>query len=226
MIRRAVVLLSAIACAGAAYLAGQQARTHAFEQRLLTLEVENRERLADVLLLAGESAPAPDLPGDGGARLELRARWWMAWAERSERIGTRTDLMRRARDELRALRDEEVLTGRGVPDVLANLGEQLPGQVGVHAPDHHRGDDRPLLQLVGRDRAHPARRARSTRRRCRGGRATRPAVRSARSPWCRCGARATTRRSRAAVSSPAQRRAQAAGRARLRRARWPASRPL
>src|SRR5439155_9245925 len=51
-------------------------------------------------------------------------------------------------DQPRPLRDQEVLAALGVKDVLAYLGDQLPGQVRVDASHEDRRDDRPGLDLV------------------------------------------------------------------------------
>lgn len=98
------VLASALAALAvfAMCLAWREWRTQVFEARLLALEVNNRERLGEVLLRRENAVPQPDLAGDSATRLELRARWWLAWAERSERAKVRQLLWQRARDELRS----------------------------------------------------------------------------------------------------------------------------
>jgi hypothetical protein len=162
VIRPLLALAFAMACLGGVHLAWQQARTHAFEQRLLTLEVENRERLGDVLLAAGETAPAPALPGDGGARLELRARWWMAWAERSERSATRTELIRRARDELRAAvraRPGSAFAWASLAAIKVRLGGVDREFIDAFAAAQARGGNelRIQRQLLGALLRHPER---------------------------------------------------------------------
>src|SRR5207302_194575 len=59
------------------------------------------------------------------------------------------DVMVVETDQPRALRDQEVFPAVRVVDVLADLAEDLPGQLRVDGAEHDRGDDRPRLQLVG-----------------------------------------------------------------------------
>ncbi len=100
--RRALAFLLATLALFATHLAWREWRTHLFEERLLALEVNNRERLGEVLQRLEHAAPLPEVAGDSATRLELRARWWLVWAERSAGAKNRRMLWQRARDELRS----------------------------------------------------------------------------------------------------------------------------
>ena len=59
-------------------------------------------------------------------------------------------------DQLRALRDEEILAGRAVIDVLGHLGGDLARQIGTNAGDERRRNDSARLHDVPRCRVGQA----------------------------------------------------------------------
>ncbi len=118
------VLLVALACGGG-YQAWQQSLTLLFEQSVLALEVSNRQRLPEVLLTEGAQVPAPGVAANSAVRMELRARWWLLWSERVATAGERRELLRRARDELRAAvarRPEAAFAWSALAAVKAQMG--------------------------------------------------------------------------------------------------------
>lgn len=118
-----------VACLVLAFVALRSAlhewQTHQFEQSVLIIEINNRERLGEVVLPRGTPAPQPEVDGDSAARLELRARWWLAWAERSIGKRQRRELVQAARDELRRSlqrRPDSPYTWASLASVKAQLG--------------------------------------------------------------------------------------------------------
>lgn len=95
-----VLVLTALALCGLR-LAWQQMVTMAFEQELLAMEVANRERMPEVLARGAALVGAPGIAPNSAIRAELRARWWLAWADRAATAAERRRLQVQARDELR-----------------------------------------------------------------------------------------------------------------------------
>ncbi len=95
-----LLVLTALGLCGLC-LAWQQTMTLAFEQELLAMEVANRERMPEVLGRRAVVVAAPGIAANTAIRAELRARWWLAWADRAATAGERRQLQLNARDELR-----------------------------------------------------------------------------------------------------------------------------
>jgi len=85
----------------AAVVGWREWRTRQFESSVLRVEVENRHRMADVLLAPGERPPDPGFSAGTAIASELRARWWLAWADRASSADMRRRAWQDARDELR-----------------------------------------------------------------------------------------------------------------------------
>ena len=153
-LRVAAALAMCIGALWAAYLGWQESRTQSFEHHVLWIERENRVRLADVLLPFDGVAPSPELAGDSGLRLELRARWWLAWAQRQQLPAQRRKLTQLARDELRAAvarRPGSAFAWASLAVVKAELGsfDREFSHAFVRAYHSGRNETRVLRQLSG-----------------------------------------------------------------------------